>query len=139
MERKYKVLIVDDEEGILTEYKDYLSRRGFIVEVAHDGFEGLEKLREGEFDVAIVDIKMTPAMSGIEMIHQAYDAGVDTDMIVLTGHGDRADAIAAIKVGVSDWFDKTNIDMDKFFQRVKELAEGVPLDRIERILSVIED
>jgi two-component system NtrC family response regulator len=96
-------------------------------------------LREDEFDVAIVDIGMTPEMDGIEMIRQAYDAGVNTDMVILTGHGERADAVAAIKIGVNDWFDKTNIDMDKFFQRVKELAEGVPLDRIERILSVIED
>ena len=139
MERKYKILIVDDEEGILTEYQDYLSRRGLIVEIAHDGFAGLKKLREGEFEVAIVDIKMTPEMDGLEMIRQAYEAGVSTDMIILTGHGERADAINAIKIGVSDWFDKSNIEMDKFFQRVKELAEGVPLDRIERILSVIED
>jgi CheY-like chemotaxis protein len=47
MERKYTILIVDDEKGILTEYEDYLSRRGLIVEVAHDGFEGLQKWREG--------------------------------------------------------------------------------------------
>jgi hypothetical protein len=55
------------------------------------------------------------------------------------GESNKEDAIAAIKVGVSDWFEKAHLDRSKFFPRVKELAEGMPLDEISRILSVIRN
>jgi DNA-binding response OmpR family regulator len=141
MERKYKLLIADDDQSILSEYGDYFAKQGFIVELAHDGVEGLEKLRrDKEFDVALVDLKM-PNMDGIEMIKEAHKAGNNADMIILSRdeESEKADAIAAIKVGVCDWFDKSSIDMPQFFARVKELAEGVPLEEVERILSVIRD
>jgi DNA-binding response OmpR family regulator len=58
MERKYKLLIVDDEKNLRTEFQNYFASEGFIVETADDGITGLEKLRADEFDVAIVDLKM---------------------------------------------------------------------------------
>lgn len=140
MERKYKILIADDDSEILTTYGTYFSQQGFLVELAHDGKEGLEKLKGGEFDVALVDLKL-PQLSGLEMIRQAHLAGVNADMIILAKREeyDKDDAVAAIKLGVRDWFDKAGLDLVNFFQRVKELAEGVPLDEISRIFSVIRD
>jgi len=141
MERKYKLLIADNDQNILSEYGNYFYKQGFIVELAHDGIEGLEKLRrDKEFDVALVDLKM-PKMGGIEMIKEAHKAGNNADMIILTNdtESEKADAIAAIKVGVCDWFEKSKIDMPQFATRVKELAEGIPLEEVERILSVIPD
>jgi DNA-binding response OmpR family regulator len=138
MERKYQLLIVDDDPDFLTHYGEYFAQRGFPVDVAQDGLDGLEKLRHGEFDVALVDLKL-PNMDGLEMIRQAHQAGIDADMIILSSEGEsnKEDAIAVIKVWVSDWFEKTHLDMSKFFQRVKELAEGVPLEEIARFLSVV--
>ena len=43
MERKYKLLIADNDQNILSEYGNYFFKQGFIVELAHDGVEGLEK------------------------------------------------------------------------------------------------
>jgi DNA-binding response OmpR family regulator len=140
MERKYQLLIVDDDPDFLTHYREYFVQQGFLVEVALDGLDGLEKLRGGEVDVALIDLKL-PNLDGLEMIRQAHQEGVNTDMIILTEREEynKDDAVAAIKVGVRDWFEKTGLDLSKFFQRVKELAEGVPLDEISRILSVIRD
>ena len=141
MERKYKLLIADDDQNILSEYGSFFKNEGFIVELAHDGIEGLEKLRcDKEFDVVLVDLKM-PKMGGINMIKEAHKAGNNADMIILSNaqESEKADAIAAIKVGVRDWFEKSNLDMRKFSSRVKELAEGTPLEEVERILSVIPD
>ncbi|MDM8521918.1 response regulator [Desulfococcaceae bacterium HSG8] len=138
MEREYNILIIDDEKEILATYKDHFVKREFHVDTAHDGAEGLEKLKNGEFDVAIVDILM-PKMNGIEMIRQAHEAGIDTSMIVLTGHGGGEEAIAAINIGVDAWFEKSGINMTDLFSKVKELAEGVSLDEIRRILSVIPE
>lgn len=138
MERKYKILIADDDPEILNTYGSYLSEQGFLVELAHDGKEGLQKLTGGEFDVALVDLKL-PQLNGLDLIRQAHQAGVDADMIILTKRAeyDKDDAVAAIKVGVSDWFETAQLDLAKFSQRVKELAEGVSPETIARILSVV--
>jgi len=141
MERKYKLLIADDDQSILSEYGNYFEKQGFIVELAQDGIEGLEKLRhDKEIDVALVDLKM-PKMDGIEMIKEAHKAGNNAEMIILSHdtESEKVDAIAAIKVGVKDWFEKSDLYKPKFVVRVKELAEGIPLEEVSRILSVIRD
>ncbi|MDM8558916.1 response regulator [Candidatus Parabeggiatoa sp. HSG14] len=140
MERKYKLLIVDDDNHIRTTFQDYFTKRSFIVETASDGIEGLEKLRADEFDVALVEIKI-PRMNGIEVVRQADKEGINTDMIILTGHGDRSDAVAAIKAHVFDWFDKHSLNMPELlasvFARTKALAEGVPPEEIKRLVSLV--
>jgi YesN/AraC family two-component response regulator len=107
--------------------------------VAHDGTEGLEKLRrDSEFDIALVDFKM-PDMNGVDMIRQAYKVGIAADMIIWSEPEEysKYDAVAAMKLGVNDWFEKSRLDMPKFFQRIKEVAEGVSLNEVSRILSLI--
>jgi len=140
MERKYKLLIVDDDNDIRTTFQDYFTKRSFIVETASDGIEGLEKLRADEFDVALVEIKI-PKMNGIEVVRMADQEGINTDMIILTGHGDRSDAVAAIKAHVFDWFDKYSLNMPELlasvFARTKALAEGVPPEEIRRLVSIV--
>ncbi|MCE5211020.1 MAG: response regulator [Deltaproteobacteria bacterium] len=139
MDRKFKILIVDDEKEILSTYKDFFTKRGFIVDTAHNGLEGLEKLQKDEFDVAIVDIKM-PKMNGTEMIEEAIKKGIDTEMIILTGHGGKDDAIRLINMGgVKAWFEKHNIKMNKLLDKVTEAIEVISLDEMRKILSSIPD
>ncbi|RKZ80464.1 MAG: hypothetical protein DRR19_23575 [Candidatus Parabeggiatoa sp. nov. 1] len=64
---------------MLTTFQDYFTKRGFLVDTASDGVEGLEKLRVDEFDVAIVDFKM-PKMNGIDMISQALATDTDANI-----------------------------------------------------------
>jgi DNA-binding response OmpR family regulator len=138
IERQYSLLIVDDETEICNTYRDYFVKRGFQVETALNGQEGLEKLRTGEFDVAIVDLLM-PKMKGLDMIRQAREEGIDTDMIILTGHGERDEAVESINLEVNGWFDKPGIEMPKLLKKVKELSEGIPIYQIRRILSAIPE
>ncbi len=140
MERKYQILMIDDDNNIITQFQEHFTKRGFIIDTASDGIEGLEKLRANEFDVALVEIQL-PKMNGIEVVRQADKEGINTDMIILTGHGDRADAVAAIKAHVFDWFDKHSLSMSELlasvFARTKELAEGVPPEEIRRLVSIV--
>ncbi|MBO4245039.1 MAG: response regulator, partial [Bacteroidales bacterium] len=53
-----KILIIDDERAIRSTLKDILSYESHEVELAQDGFEGLEKLSSGNFDIVLCDIKM---------------------------------------------------------------------------------
>lgn len=138
MERPIKLLIVDDENQFLATCKSYFEKRGFEVALALDGEEGLNKLRTSEFDVAIVDILM-PKMDGIALAERVVAEGIDTSLIILTGHGDKDDAIRAINLGVGGWFEKATIKMDDLLQKVNELAQVLPPDEIRRILSAIPE
>lgn len=138
IERQYRLLIVDDEIEIGNTYRDYFVKRGFQVEIAKDGQEGLEQLRTGEFDVAIVDLLM-PKMKGLDMIRQAREEGINTDIIILTGHGERDEAVESINLEVNGWFDKSGIEMPKLLKKVKELSEGIPIYQIRQILSAIPE
>lgn len=141
MEAQDRILIVDDENEILNTYRNFFVKRGFSVDVAHDGIEGLEKLRTRQFDVAIVDLKM-PRSNGLEMIRQANTESIDTEMIILTGHGEKEDAIATINLGysvVGAWFEKSGIEMENLLAKVKQLLEGIPLEEVQRILAVIPE
>ncbi|KHD06420.1 hypothetical protein PN36_29245 [Candidatus Thiomargarita nelsonii] len=91
--------------------------------MAHDGTEKLR--RDSEFDIALVDFKM-PDMNGVDMIRQAYKVGIAADMIIWSEPEEysKYDAVAAMKLGVNDWFEKYRLDMPKFFQRIKEVADG---------------
>ncbi len=137
-ERKTRLLIVDDESGIRDTYGEFFKRRGFEVELAVDGQEGLRKLREEVFDVAIVDIQM-PKLNGVELARCTAEEGIDTSLILLTGHGEKKDAIQALNLGVEAWFEKSTVEDSDLLDKVNELAQGIPLDEIRRILSAIPE
>lgn len=67
--KKYKILVVDDEENIRLLYKLDLEDEGYEVEVAGSGEEALEKLKTFDADLITLDIKM-PGMGGIETLHE---------------------------------------------------------------------
>ena len=135
-DHQFRALIVDDEAAIREELEILLKEHGMSVETASDGEEGLQKLLTDEFDVAVVDLKM-PKMGGLEMIRQADAAEIDAYVVILTGKGDKDDAVAALRLQetVKDWFDKSDLDDEAFARRVLRIAEGVPYEEISRILS----
>jgi len=135
MERQYQILIIDDNSELLNTYHQFLTQHGFQVETAQDGLDGLDKLRHGEFDVALVSLQL-PRLNGLELIRRATEEEIETDMIVLSDQGTKADAVAAIKAGVKDWFEKSDLDISHFLTRVKEVAEVIPLNKIGRIVSM---
>ncbi len=138
MERAYKMLIVDDDAAFREMLYRFFQEQGFIVETAADTETALEKLRDGEFDVALTEVQL-PSLGGLAMIKQVKKEGIDTSFIIITGQGSRTDAIHAIKVGVDDWFDKSALDLDILKESVIRAAQILSLDEIQQILSGIPD
>ena len=95
------ILIIDDERAIRNVLKDILSNEGFKVEEAADGEEGLKKFQAGSFDVVLCDIKM-PKLDGIEFLQKVMEAGTDTPVIMISGHGNIETAVDAVKKGAFD-------------------------------------
>ena len=80
-----KVLLVDDEVEFTASLRRVLSRRGFDVETAGDGFSALPLIAQKEFDVVVLDIKM-PGMDGIHVLSEIKRLRPGTQVIMLTGH-----------------------------------------------------
>jgi DNA-binding NtrC family response regulator len=80
-----KILIVDDDTFILSSFSKVLSKRGFEVQTAENGKQALEKLKQGSFDVALIDVCL-PDMEGTDLLEKAKKELEKTVKIILTGH-----------------------------------------------------
>jgi two-component system, NtrC family, response regulator HydG len=111
MEKKYAVLIVDDDEGILDTMMDILSEMNFNVAVAKDGFKAIEMAKEGTFDAILLDIRM-PGIDGIETLKRIKQFKPFAKIILMTAYTTENNALEAQKEGASALLYKP-IDFDK--------------------------
>ncbi|MDI9319108.1 MAG: sigma-54 dependent transcriptional regulator [Phycisphaerales bacterium] len=100
-----KVLVIDDERAICSTLTEILSFEGYEVEEASNGVEGLKKILSGNYDCVICDIKM-PKMDGIEMLEKVMVEKPDTQIIIISGHGNIETAVEAVKKGAFDYISK---------------------------------
>lgn len=105
MNNHLDILIVDDEQVVRETLGDYLSDLGHHVAYAADGQTGLEKIRDTEFDVALIDMHM-PRINGLALIDSARNFRPDTSYVVITGHADIQTAIDALRRGAADFLVK---------------------------------
>jgi two-component system, NtrC family, nitrogen regulation response regulator NtrX len=100
-----KILVIDDERSIRNTLKDILEYEKFEVDVAEDGFEGLEKASQCHYDVILCDIKM-PRMDGMEVLEKLLEKEPDNTVVMISGHGTIETAVDAIKKGAYDFISK---------------------------------
>jgi CheY-like chemotaxis protein len=86
--RMARILITEDEDSLRRFVARALRMDGHETEEAADGAEGLEKLREGGFDLLLSDIRM-PVMDGIELAHQASSHWPDLKILLMTGYAEQ--------------------------------------------------
>jgi two-component system NtrC family sensor kinase len=102
---KNKILLIDDEADILRVLSMSLKVDGYDVATALNGEEGLEIFAKDKPDIVLTDIKM-PGMSGIEVLKTVKELDEETEVIIITGHGDIDSAIEALHYGASDFINK---------------------------------
>lgn len=100
-----RLLLVDDEIGYLEVLSKRLTRRGYKVTTACSGTEAIRALRQWEFDLAVVDLKMED-MDGIEVLKVFKKMDPSLRVIMLTGHGSERAAREGISQGASDYLIK---------------------------------
>jgi two-component system, NtrC family, response regulator AtoC len=100
-----RVLVADDEEPLRRLLKKELSRKGFYVEVASDGTQALDLLRNSTYDVILLDIMM-PGVNGIEVMKKLKEDSSSPAIIVLTGKATVETAVEAMKSGAYDYLTK---------------------------------
>ena len=82
-----KILLVDDEKHIRLIFKERLEEEGYLIDLASDGFEALEKLKGQGFDLVVLDIRM-PGMDGIETLNEIKKIDKDQRVILCSAYGE---------------------------------------------------
>ena len=102
-----KILIVEDEEAIRRVLKKVLSEENpkSIIDEAVDGVDAVAKIKTSAYNLVICDIKM-PKKDGIEVLNFIKKFSEDTNVIMISGHGDLKTAVQAMRIGAFDYIEK---------------------------------
>jgi len=115
------ILVVDDEENILTLFEDELTEAGYRVSTAGTGREALDQIAEETPDLLILDIRM-PDMHGLEVLAKLRETNKDLPVIMCTAIHGLKDDYTVWDAGVSGYLTKP-IDLDDLVYKVQEVLE----------------
>ena len=125
MKARPKILLIEDDAGIVGGLKKELHAEGYEVVVATRGDDGLAKARQEPFDAVITDLKM-PGLSGLQLVEQLHAAKPKLPIIMMTAFGTTETAIEATKLGAYDYLLKP-LDMTELLDSV---AKAVACNRL---------
>jgi two-component system nitrogen regulation response regulator NtrX len=128
-----KILIVDDEKAIRRTLKEILEYEKYEIDEAEDGEIGLTKIEKNNYDVVVLDVKM-PKKDGLEVLTEMQQKGIDTPVIVLSGHGNIETAVEAVKKGAFDYIPKPP-DLNRLLITVRNAMDKVSLVTETKILK----
>lgn len=100
-----KILIVEDEAGLVTALRDRLRKEGYVVTVAKDGVQGLELATGDHFDLILLDL-MLPGQSGLTVCQNLRQKGINTPIIMLTARRQTVDKVVGLRTGADDYLTK---------------------------------
>ena len=112
-----RILLVDDEEHIRLLFKEELEEEGYSIDVASNGFEALEKLRDLRFDLIVLDIKM-PGMDGIQTLNEIKKLNKDQRVILCSAYGE-------FKQDFSSWVSDAYVVKSADTRELKETIKSV--------------
>ena len=116
-----KILVIDDERPIRSLMKEILDDEGHVTDVAEDGEVGLQMAEKERYDVIFCDIKM-PNLSGEEVLGRLKDKGIDSPVVMISGHGDIDTAVKCIKLGAFDFLSKP-LDLNRILITIKNATD----------------
>lgn len=128
-----KILVIDDERAIRNSLKDILGDEGYDVDVAEDGSAALDMVGKERYNVIFCDIKM-PNMDGIEFLDKAIKEGIDSAIIMISGHGDIDTAVECIRKGAYDFIQKP-LDLNRILITLKNATERTNLVKETKALK----
>ena len=117
MEHKPKILLIEDEAGLVMTIQDRLMEERYEVDSASDGESGFEKAASGDFDLIILDL-MLPKKGGLDICRDLRQRGVETPIIMLTAKGQVVDKVLGLKLGADDYMQKP-FEMMELLARVE--------------------
>jgi two-component system, NtrC family, response regulator GlrR len=133
-----KILVVDDDRGLLTLMKARLEAAGYEVALTGGGNEALALAREETFNVAIVDLKMEE-MDGIALLERLLKIQPNLPVIILTAYGTIAGAVEATKKGAYDFLTKPFDAKDLLYRLQKAMEVRRLKVEVDRLRTLVRD
>ena len=124
-----RILVADDEESIRWVLSKSLSKSGFTVDLASSGTEALALVRQQNYDLAVLDIKM-PGVTGLDLLSRFHEERPDMLVVIMTAESSMSNAVEAMKRGAYDYITKP-FDLDALdaiilkAQKASEVTEEV--------------
>ncbi|QMU63820.1 MAG: response regulator [Flavobacteriaceae bacterium] len=118
-----KILIIEDESAIRRVLKKIISEedKGYQVEEAEDGLQGIEMIKAADFDLVLCDIKM-PKMDGVEVLEKAKVMKPEIPFVMISGHGDLDTAVNTMRLGAFDYISKPP-DLNRLLNTVRNALD----------------
>tara|TARA_B100001175_G_C19439968_1_gene605708 strand:- start:761 stop:1288 length:528 start_codon:yes stop_codon:yes gene_type:complete len=118
------LIIVDDDSPFRQRLSKSMEKKGFIVESFSNSKSSAERIKQKNFDYAIVDMRLEDG-SGLELIKMIKSVSPETRSLLLTGYGNIATAVAAIKSGAVDYLPKPS-EVEQIYNALTSLKDILP-------------
>ena len=119
-----RLLLVEDEPGLVLTLRDRLTREGYTIETSIDGESGLERASREAFDLVLLDV-MLPRMNGFDVLRELRKRGTETPVIMLTAKGQVVDKVVGLKLGADDYVTKP-FEMVELLARIEAKLRRAP-------------
>ncbi len=136
------ILVVDDEQSIRLAVARCLESMGLLVQTAVNGEEALQKLRQQEFAVVFLDLRM-PGMDGLDALRRIMETRPRSRVVVITAYGTVESAVEAMKLGAADFIQKPFTPEELRAAATRALArngaEGISADDYQDLIDMIRE
>ncbi|HMB92542.1 MAG TPA: response regulator, partial [Rhodothermales bacterium] len=114
-----RILLIEDEPGLVLTLTDRLTSEGYHVETAGDGPTGLARASSEPFDLIVLDV-MLPGKNGFDVCRDLRQQNIDTPILMLTARGQVVDKVVGLKLGADDYLTKP-FEMIELLARLEAL------------------
>ncbi|MDG2449863.1 MAG: sigma-54 dependent transcriptional regulator [Saprospiraceae bacterium] len=128
-----RILVVDDDKSIRRTLKDILEFEKYEVIEANDGLDCMVKLKQNQFDVVILDVKM-PKMDGMEVMEKIQATKPELPVVMISGHGNIDTAVEAVKKGAFDFIQKPP-DLNRLLITIRNAMDKSTLISEKKVLQ----
>jgi two-component system, OmpR family, alkaline phosphatase synthesis response regulator PhoP len=118
-----RILLVEDEPGLVLTISDLLASEGYEVTAAGDGETAVAKAADGHFDLIVLDV-MLPKKSGFEVCRDLRQRGIDAAILMLTAKTQVVDRVVGLKLGADDYLAKP-FDPAELLARIEALLRRI--------------
>ncbi len=123
-----RILLVEDEPGLVVTLSDLLAGEGYVVETASDGTVGLKRAGAEPFDLVILDV-MLPGMNGFDVCRELRQQGKDVAILMLTAKSQLTDRVVGLKLGADDYVTKP-FEPPELLARIEALLRRVKKEKL---------
>jgi two-component system, OmpR family, alkaline phosphatase synthesis response regulator PhoP len=128
-----RILLVEDEPGLVMTLTDLLSGEGYAVESAADGPGGLERALHERFDLIVLDV-MLPGKNGFEVCRELRQRGSDVAVLMLTAKSQLTDRVVGLKLGADDYLVKP-FEPPELLARIEALLRRIRKEKLTPVVS----